>query len=114
MIGTNVSEIVEQLPRIVGGIIAKEQRLFDLQCEVTQEKWALQIAEDEALLTGMADGKNAEVRDAQLRQITAPHRARLLAAERALGYAKIELSGLQLQFKALRTLALLLGGNDDL
>jgi hypothetical protein len=103
----------DKIPEVVAGIIQKEQEVFRLHEAVLVERRLIQVQEDEALLRGMVEGKNAELREAQLRQFSAQARGRLWEAERIFGYAKIELEGLRLEFKALCALARLLAPEDE-
>lgn len=106
-----LSTLALSLPEIVESITRKEMRIFKIQQEVADLKLAIQIAEDHALMAGTIDGKNQEIREAQLRLCGGDQRGALREAERRLAYEKIELSGLHLQFKALRTMGQFLAPN---
>lgn len=107
----NLTALALSLPAMVESITKKEMRVFGIQQEVADLKLAVQIAEDAALLSGHIDGKNQEIRDAQLRLVSSGPRTTLREAERRLAYEKIELAGLHLQFKALRTMGQFLAPN---
>jgi hypothetical protein len=103
-------KITKDLPELLGAIAEKEKQVFQLYQALVIEKAIVQAQEDAALLQGLIDGRNADLREAQLRAIGTPARERLREAEKNYGWQKLELALLHLEFKSIRTLAMVLGG----
>lgn len=69
---------------------------------------ALEAEKHRLLLGGLIDGKNAEIRDAQLAQMTEASLASLTAADRDVLYHKQKLRCVMARFASLRALTRLL------
>jgi hypothetical protein len=65
------------------------------------------------LIEGSIDGKNAEVRTAQLRQSLVSEQADLDMAERLVTGAKVQLHRLQAEHSSLRAIARVIAGTDN-
>jgi hypothetical protein len=104
-----VMEQLETLPLAV-----REAEMAVLRAEEARQaaENGLQAREDELLVSGEIDGKNADLRAAQMRQATAGERAQVEEATRQVARLKIELHYVVNQFAALRALARLLANSD--
>lgn len=88
----------------------KEHALMVAALELQVAKDGLQAAEDRMILGGEIDGKNAEIRAAQLREKTANERLRLQEAERAYEVAKLDAMEARNRLGVLKVIAGLLSG----
>ena len=101
-------EIVNRLLGLPGEIAAGEDALLEANRQVVLAKEVLQQKEDDLLLGNMIDGKNAEIRAAQMRQHTEHERLNLSNAELQLKNATTRLGRLRDEFRALQAVASLL------
>jgi hypothetical protein len=95
------------LPEEIGAI---EEQVLEANLHVLGAKVALQAKEDMLLLGNSIDGKNAEIRAAQMRQQTENERGLLDDAELILKNNVARLGRLRDEFKALQAVASLLKG----
>lgn len=101
-------EIVNRLLALPAEITKAEQVLMASDRQVLGAKDILQEREDSLLLGTAIDGKNAEIRAAQMRKFTEHERSDLLKAERDVKNAAVRLGALRDEFKALQAVASLL------
>lgn len=94
--------------RLVSDLNAAEEVLVNAQLAVAAAKSDLADIESKLLLTGI-DGKNQDVRDAQLRQRTAPQIFALEQAKNNEALLRLTLTKLQNEMSAYRVVAMLLG-----
>jgi len=86
-----------------------ESTVLDAEWRRQEAASALQRAEDAVTLdVEKVNGKNAEQRAAQLRQLTEQERQAALLAERSHAEARLQLSALITEFAAMRSAARLL------
>lgn len=107
------TELTARLLALPGEIAAAEAAANETALRLEGAQCRLQRCEDELLLNGALDGKNAEIRATQLRQHT--HGAHLLLsqAEDALRQAKAAYHTALHEFYALRAAARLMAGSGD-
>lgn len=107
----NREAVIKRLAELPEEIEWREE--YVLACIVSLEgaKEKLQDEEAALLLNGKIDGKNAEQRQAQLREATKELRKLVADQEANVQDARIRLNKVVNEFKALRTMALLLGGD---
>ncbi|MCM3699234.1 hypothetical protein [Paenibacillus macerans] len=103
-------EMANRLLELPKEIAAAEDEVLSANVQLVQAKEALQLKEDGLLLGNVIDGKNAEIRAAQMRQHTERERDILSDAELNLKNAVTRLSKLKDEFRALQTVAGLLQG----
>jgi predicted protein tyrosine phosphatase len=106
------SALIKRLMEIPGEIRHGETVLIDLMYDAQAAKDQLASKEAELLLSGAIDGKNAEIRNAQMREDTTMEREAVAEAERILALHRIDLTELQNEFKALRSISQLLSGTE--
>lgn len=97
--------IIDRLIDLPAEIEAAEKDLFDAQLAVTKARDLLAGKENQLLLDGAIDGKNAETRAAQLKELTKAERDAIATAENQLALVKMELNLKLNQFKAYRAIA---------
>lgn len=102
--------IIEQLAELPQQIGEAENLLIERHNAVQSAKEALIAKEDELILAGSIDGKNAEIRAAQMRQFTLAERKRLQDAENAVTKARVGLACLNNRMSTLKAIAGLLKG----
>ncbi len=106
------NEVIRRLLDLPGEIAQVEDALLAAENDRRRVENAVTYLSDRLLIDGRIDGKNAEVREAQLRQALATEPGnpcgRLLEAERLPVFLKRELHRLQNEFAALRSVARLL------
>lgn len=104
--------MIDRLLALPAEIAAAEDAVLEANGRVLTAKEALQAAEDALTLTpdGPINGKNAEVRAAQMRQYTEEERAELAEAEIEQKNAVARLGRARDEFRALRAVADLLKG----
>jgi len=102
--------IIQRLMELPGEIEQAENDLIEAQAEVQNAKDDLTNLEGELLLSGAIDGKNAEQRAVQMRQLTIIERQNLAEAEQSLAGSRAHLNKLQNTFKALRSVVRLISG----
>ncbi|MBO8136773.1 MAG: hypothetical protein H0Z40_01340 [Desulfotomaculum sp.] len=100
--------VIKRLMELPNQLMEAEREVIVAQNEVQKAKAALVEKETELLINGEIDGKNAAIRDAQLKDKTAAEREAVAEAEKTLSFKKLILNGLQGEFKALRSVAQLL------
>jgi len=103
-------EIIERLFSLPEEIRTAELDVFSQQLGITSAKDVLSAKEAELYTEGVIDGKNAEIRTAQLRQLTIKERNDVARAENDANMARIKLNYLHNEFKALQTVAYLIEG----
>lgn len=103
-------DIVSRLLGLPGEIAAAEDAVLGANGFLVQAKEALQRKEDSLLLGNEIDGKNAEIRAAQMRAFTELEREDLSEAELQLKNATTRLGRLRDEFRALQAVANLLQG----
>jgi len=105
---------LQQLPK---EIAAAETAVCNAADKVQQAKDILTDLEGSLLLgkiNGLAiDGKNAEQRQAQLREYTKAPREQLQARERELALVRVQLTAVQNEFKSMLALARLLDPEEE-
>ncbi len=102
------NDVIKRLRELPGEIQAQENAL--LEAVQYQEAYAESLSNTEAglLLSGIIDGKNAEIRAAQMKDKTAEERAKVKEAENLVANARIGLNALLNELKALQAIARLL------
>lgn len=103
-------EIFERLLALPNEIAKAEDVVIESHRQVLLAKDILQQKEDDLLLGNMIDGKNAEIRAAQIRQHTEHERLNLSNAELRLKNDVARLGKLRDEFRALQAVANLLQG----
>ncbi len=103
-------EIFKRLLELPSEIAAAEDAVLEANGQLVQAKDALQRKEDDLLLGNEIDGKNAEIRAAQMRQRTELEREDLSEAELTLKNAAVRLGKLKDELRALQAAAGLLQG----
>lgn len=110
----NKQTIIDRLFELPGEIAHAEETVIKAQMHLQDDKTNLQIAEDRLYMgevEGVAiDGKNAEIRSAQLRAYTAVERNAVAMSENALAKHRLRLTRLQTELRALQSIADLLKG----
>lgn len=99
---------IQTLEKLPGLIRDAEDRLVDAYEQLNHAKNALAEKEAELLLNGKIDGKNAEMRQAQLLQLTKPEREVVRTAESRVSRAKMDFNFFSNQLKAYRAIAKLI------
>ena len=99
------TDLMAQLQALPDEIYNAEIKVLEAQKGVTQAKEFLAAKEADLYAEGLIDGKNAEIRNAQLRQLTAEERSGVALAENRLAQCRINLSCLQNQFSACKAIA---------
>lgn len=102
---TDKNFLVSCLNTLPNDIYNAEIKVLEAQKGVTQAKEFLAAKEADLYAEGLIDGKNAEIRNAQLRQLTAEERSGVALAENRLAQCRINLSCLQNQFSACKAIA---------
>lgn len=87
-----------------------EQDVMKASAEVDQAEAALQDKQAFLTLSGAIDGKNAEVRSAQMWEQTKAERSALNEVRERLQKARMQLAYQQNRFAALKTIARLMAG----
>jgi len=100
--------VIFRLTELPGEIEDRENDLLDAQEELNKAKEALIDQQNALFESGAIDGKNAELRFAQMRNLTSKERAAVAAIETNVAAARINLNRVVNQFKAYRTVAKLL------
>ncbi|MFD2116381.1 hypothetical protein ACFSTH_08150 [Paenibacillus yanchengensis] len=106
----NKQSIIERLLALPKEIAAAEEAVISANKAVQDAKNALQGHEYVLLTSGAIDGKNAEIRSAQLRSFTSEQHEAVTQAEYNLVRIKNHLALLYNEFRALQTVADLLKG----
>lgn len=106
--------VIQRLLELPERISWAEEELIQLNDDLRIAKEALTDKESELLFAvkedgkKVIDGKNAEERTAQMRGLTQLERADIFEAEVSVSQARLELTRLQNEFKALRSISFLL------
>ncbi|WP_410771011.1 hypothetical protein [Fontibacillus sp. BL9] len=103
-------EIANRLLQLPGEISVAEDVVLEANNQLVKAKEVLQQKEDDVLLGNLIDGKNAEIRAAQMRQHTELEREDLSEAELKLKNAAVRLGKLKDELRALQAAASLLQG----
>ena len=104
----NKQELIDKLTSLPGEIYLAEMAILGYQNNLVKEKELLTLKEADLYTEGKIDGKNAEIRAAQLKQLTIPERNNIAIAENELNLARINFNQLQNTFVAYRAIAGLL------
>jgi hypothetical protein len=110
------STIIQRLLELPAAIAVAERKVITVQFQLMSAKADLQNKEDGLLLGSfeeqgwVIDGKNAEIRQAQMRHFTEVEQDRVSAAEDSVTMAKHDLSILYNELKALQAVADLMRG----
>ena len=86
-----------------------ETEIYEAQREVVEAKNDLDSKATELQLEGKIDGKNAEVRAAQIKSMTEGERQELVNAENKLALLRVHYNRASNQFKAYQAVARILG-----
>ena len=103
-------ELIEKLSTLPDEIYLAEIAIFETQNKVTVAREQLGIKEANLYDQGLIDGKNAEIRNAQLKQMTTPERNDIAIAENQVNLARINFNQLQNTLLACRAIAGMLKG----
>lgn len=104
--------IINRLMALPLEIATAEAEVINAQARVQVAKDSLATTEAELLISGKIDGKNAEQRAAQLRQETEAERAVVATTENDMAQLRAQLSRLQNEFRAMRSVARLLSSEE--
>ena len=107
----NKQDIVNRLLALPTEIATAEESVLQANASLVSAKELLQRKEDDLLLGNMIDGKNAEIRAAQMRQHTLNEREILSDAELKLKNEATRLGRLRDEFRALQAVTSLLKGD---
>ena len=102
--------VIYRLTELPGEIEERENDLLDAQEELNRTKEALIDKQNELLVIGVIDGKNAEIRFAQMRNLTSEERAAITQAETYVAASRINANRAINQFKAYRAVAQIIRG----
>ena len=97
--------VIGRLMALPQEIFATENELITISEKIQDAKNTLTAREAELLTSGMIDGKNAEQRAAQLKQLTELERATMANTEKQLPAIRAALTRLQNEFSALKAVA---------
>lgn len=106
----NREQIIARLLEMPEEIYNAEIAIFDAQVQILGVKDILAAREAELYAEGKIDGKNAEIRSGQLRQLTTAERNNVATAENNLNSARITFNHLHNEFKMLQIVAYLIEG----
>lgn len=106
----NKQDMAKRILELPKEIAAAEDAVIEANRQVILAKEILQQKEDDLILGNMIDGKNAEIRAAQMRQHTEHERHNLASAELHLKNDTSRLGRLRDEFRALQAVANLLQG----
>src|SRR2546430_746903 len=98
---TNRDDLIRRLLALPAQIAEAERRVFEAERARTNFEAHLQLVEDQMLLGGALDGKNAKTRAAQLRAGTRASREQAECAALMVAQAKIDLRELQAEHASL-------------
>jgi hypothetical protein len=105
--------LIDRLLALPAEIAAAELTLLKFDEERRIAARGLEESSDRLLIDGAIDGKNAEVRSAQLRQATMGEQSALDMAERLVASARVQLHRLQAEHGSLRAIARVLAATDN-
>lgn len=103
-------DLIIKLRELPGEIYLAEMAILEAQEGVTKAKDILSAKEAALYAEGKIDGKNAEIRNTQLKQLTTAERNNIAIAENALNLARIGFNQLQNTFVAYRAIAYMFKG----
>lgn len=106
---TQIATRIIEIPPLIA---ERELAVLEANRAAQRAKEYLAERESELILDGVINGKNAEIREAQLRASTAAEREQYFAAESAAAVERVKLNALHNEFKALQVVAKILGGGD--
>lgn len=98
-------DLVKRLLELPAQIETAEVAVLQANARLINAKDMLQQKEDDLLLGSMIDGKNAEIRAAQVRKYTVHERETLADAEMTMKNATTRLEQFHVQLKAFRAVA---------
>jgi hypothetical protein len=104
--------LIERLLALPSAIAAAEAALLEAETARGHFQAHLTTVEDQLVLAGAIDGKNAETRAAQLRTGTVACREQLEEVQATHARRKISLHHLQTEHASLRAIARLLSGTE--
>lgn len=107
-------QIATRLMEIPAAIAEQELAVLEANRAAQRVKEFLTERESELLLNGAIDGKNAEIRAAQIRANTTAEREQYFAADGAVAMERVKLNALHNEFKALQVVAKLLSVGGDM
>lgn len=102
------STVIERLNALPGLIHEQEKALIAAMETQAEFENKLKAKEAELLLSGAIDGKNAEIRAAQMAEKTAAEKAGVKQAEKMVADMRVKLNAFNNEFKALQSIARLL------
>jgi hypothetical protein len=105
-------QLIERLLALPGAIAACELQLLEAERTRSHFQAHLTTVEDQLVLSGVIDGKNAETRAAQLRTGTVVCQEQLEEVRGTFARRKISLHHLQTEHASLRAVARLLAGTE--
>jgi hypothetical protein len=103
-------DLIKQLLAKPQEIHAAEMAVLEAQKATQKAQYALDAREAELLQGTQIDGKNAEIRKAQLQDFTMSERAEVIGAVREEALTRSALTRLQNEFHALRSVTRLMAG----
>jgi hypothetical protein len=106
-------ELAVRLSALPAAIHRDEEHLLLLEGGLLAARENLTAAEDALLLSGAIEGKNAEVRAAELRQATTSLRSQVGELEASVSRARAAVRLRQNEFSGLKSLARLLAAGAD-
>jgi hypothetical protein len=107
------TELIDTLLQLPEAIRRREYDLLRREEDQERLEEELSFKERELLLTGKIDGKNADIREAQMREHTNGFHEKLAEGRGAIQRAKLDLHYAQARFSALKAAARLLAGEGD-
>lgn len=108
--------VIEKLQNLPEQIEAAERLYDNASIELQEAKDELDEKEAALILSGKIDGKNAELRQAQMLALIRSERKAVRSLEKEVSRHKVDLNSLVNEFKAYRSIARLLsqgGGIND-
>ena len=105
-----MAELIGELRRQPEKIAEAMEKILTQQRVSDEAKERLHDKEGSLLQSGVIDGKNAEIRSAQLRDLTREERTKVRDCAEILETLKIELKHEQDKFSAFKAIAQMLGG----
>ena len=106
----NKQELINKLSILPSEIYVAEVAILEAQEGVSKAREILSTKESDLYAEGKIDGKNAEIRNAQLKQLTTPERNEIAKTDNALSTARINFNKLQNTFLAYRAITGMLKG----
>ena len=103
-------ELIDKLASLPELIEAQEKTIIVIYGQVQECKRVLTEAEDDLLLSGAIDGKNAEIRAAQMRVKTPKEQESIRVSEKALSVERVKLNRLNNELAVCQAIAGMLKG----